>query len=92
MEGDKAEVARLFRKFSEMSYFGKGLVKEYIMSMIEINARLRDLDVEIKDEQVVHMALESLPITYSNLRTSYNASKSKWNLNKLIYVCVKVAP
>ncbi|XP_024176379.2 uncharacterized protein LOC112182162 [Rosa chinensis] len=58
------------------------------MQLIDINSRLRDLDMGVKDEQVVHVALHSLPNTYSNLRTSYNALETKWNLNKLISICV----
>ncbi|XP_024176485.1 uncharacterized protein LOC112182271 [Rosa chinensis] len=58
------------------------------MELIEINARLRDMGMGVNDEQVVHVALFSLPSDYSNLRTSYNATESKWDLNKLISICV----
>ncbi|XP_061997097.1 uncharacterized protein LOC133714851 [Rosa rugosa] len=58
------------------------------MELIDLNSRLRDLDMGVKDSQVVHVALQSLPNTYSNLRTSYHAQESNWDLNKLISICV----
>ncbi|XP_024164730.1 uncharacterized protein LOC112171846 [Rosa chinensis] len=87
-ESDKAEGARLSKKFNELKYSGNGSVREHIMQLIEINARVRDLDMRVKDEQVVRVVLCSLPNTYSNLRTTYNAQETKWDLNKLISICV----
>ena len=42
----------------------------------------------VKDEQVVHHALDTLPSSFSQLRTSYNAQKENWTLNELISICV----
>ncbi|XP_040361833.1 uncharacterized protein LOC121049229 [Rosa chinensis] len=72
-ESDKAEAARLSKRFNELEFSGKGSVREHIMELIDLNSRLRDLDMGVKDSQVVHVALQSLPNTYSNLRTSYHA-------------------
>ncbi|PRQ16214.1 putative RNA-directed DNA polymerase [Rosa chinensis] len=87
-ESHKAEAARLSKRFNELKFSGSGSVREHIMELIEINARLRDMGMGVNDEQVVHVALFSLPSDYSNLRTSYNATESKWDLNKLISICV----
>ncbi|XP_040361863.1 uncharacterized protein LOC121049249 [Rosa chinensis] len=87
-ESDKAEAARLSKRFNELEFSGKGSVREHIMELIDLNSRLRDLDMGVKDSQVVHVALQSLPNTYSNLRTSYHAQESNWDLNKLISICV----
>ncbi|KAJ9538794.1 hypothetical protein OSB04_031527 [Centaurea solstitialis] len=86
-ESDIAEGARLSKMFNELKFSGEGNVRDHLLSMIEINQKLRDLDIGVKDEQVVHMGLQSLPIAYSNLRSMYNAQDKKWDLNKLISVC-----
>ncbi|XP_004294439.1 PREDICTED: uncharacterized protein LOC101302915 isoform X2 [Fragaria vesca subsp. vesca] len=77
LENDKAEILRLNREFNGMSFSGNDSVREHIMTMMNLNSRLRDLEVGVKDEQVVAQALESLSATYSNLKTTYNASEEK---------------
>ena len=86
-ESDKAEAARLSRQFQETKYDGNVNVREHIMKLIDINAQLRELDMGNTDDYVVHTALHSLPISYSQLRTSYNAQKEKWSLKELIAIC-----
>ncbi|XP_062028340.1 uncharacterized protein LOC133744217 [Rosa rugosa] len=87
-ESDKAEAARLAKEFNELKYTGTGKVREHIMKLIEINAQLRDLNMGVTDDHVVHAALHSLPNSFSQLRTSYNAQKEKWSLKELIAICV----
>lgn len=87
IESDIAEGARLSKMFNELKFSGEGNVRDHLLSMIEINQKLRDLNIGVKDEQVVHVGLQSLPTTYSNLRSMYNAQDKKWDLNKLISVC-----
>ncbi|XP_061998824.1 uncharacterized protein LOC133716102 [Rosa rugosa] len=74
-ESEKAEAARLSKAFHELKYEGSGGVREHIMKLIHINTRLRELLMGVNDRQVVHVALHSLPNTFSGLRTSYNALK-----------------
>ena len=82
-----AEFRGVTKMFNELKFSGEGNVRDHLLSMIEINQKLRDLDIWVKDEQVVHVGLQSLPIAYSNLRSMYNAQDKKWDLNKLIFVC-----
>ncbi|XP_024190414.1 uncharacterized protein LOC112194404 [Rosa chinensis] len=69
-ESDKAEAARLAMEFNDLKYTGTGKVREHIMKLIEINAQLRDLNMGVTDDYVVHTALHSLPNSFSQLRTS----------------------
>ncbi|KAJ9539071.1 hypothetical protein OSB04_031804 [Centaurea solstitialis] len=62
-QSDIGEGARLYKMFNELKFFGEG--------------NLRDLDIGVKDEQVVHMGLESLPISYNNLRSIKKENKYK---------------
>ncbi|XP_061993723.1 receptor kinase-like protein Xa21 [Rosa rugosa] len=50
-ESDKAEAARLSKRFNELEFSGKGSVREHIMELIDLNSRLRDLDMGVKDSQ-----------------------------------------
>ncbi|XP_024190683.1 uncharacterized protein LOC112194696 [Rosa chinensis] len=86
-ESEKAEAAKLYKAFHELKYEGFGGVREHIMKLIHINARLRELLMGVNDSQVVHVALHSLPNTFSGLRTSYNALKGTWTIDELISIC-----
>ncbi|XP_004297983.1 PREDICTED: uncharacterized protein LOC101308670 [Fragaria vesca subsp. vesca] len=58
------------------------------MHKVQLNGKLRDLRMGVVDAQLVHDALWSLPSTFSQLRSTYNALEVKWTINKLISVCV----
>lgn len=88
-ESDKAEVAHLSQTFNSLKYDGSGSVREHIMRLIDIAAKLKELNMPLQDEYVVHHALHSLPNSFSQLKTSYLAQKEKWNLNELIAICVE---
>ena len=87
-ESEKAEVARLTKEFNSLKYSGFGGVIGHILELININSRLRDMLMGVKDEQVVHHALYTLPSSFSQLRTSYNAQKENWTLDELISIYV----
>ncbi|XP_062021386.1 uncharacterized protein LOC133737943 [Rosa rugosa] len=77
-ESEKAEAARLSKAFHDLRYSGTGGVREHLLKLININARLRELLMGVNDDQVVHVALHSLPSSFSGLRTSYNSQKGTW--------------
>ena len=56
--------------------------------MSQIAKRLKVLDLVLSDDLLVHLALNSLPSQYGQIRTSYNCQPSKWTLNELITHCV----
>ncbi|XP_024199788.1 uncharacterized protein LOC112202987 [Rosa chinensis] len=87
-ESNKAEAARLSKEMNELKYTGSGGVRQHILKLTELNTRLRDLDLGVKDDQLVHNALDSLPPSFNTLRTSNNAQKESWTLNELIAICV----
>jgi hypothetical protein len=87
-ESQKTKAARLTKKFNSLKYSGFGGVRGHILELININNRLRDMLMGVKDEQVVHHALDTLPSSFSQLRTSYNTQKENWTLDELISICV----
>lgn len=57
------------------------------MKMIDITTKLKAMKIVV--EFLVHMALNSLPASFSQLKTTYNSQKDKWTLNKLISISVQ---
>lgn len=88
VKNDKAEVGTLLAKLTSMRYVGNGSVREHILSMSQLGKRLTALDLALPDDLLVHLALNSLPPQFGQIRTSYNCQPSKWTLNELISHCV----
>ncbi|XP_061998804.1 uncharacterized protein LOC133716074 isoform X2 [Rosa rugosa] len=85
----KAETAVLLDSLTTMKYNGTVGMREHIMKLIDTTSKLKDLDMPLDDQFIVHQALNSLPSQFNQLKTTYNAQKDKWNLNELIAVCVQ---
>ena len=88
-ESAKGETSVLLDSFIAMKYNGTSGVREHIMKMIDITTKLKDLKIDVDAQFLVHMALNSLPVSFSQLKTTYNAQKDKWTLNELISICVQ---
>ncbi|KAM1124535.1 hypothetical protein ACFX11_040122 [Malus domestica] len=71
-----------------IKYDGEGSVREYILKVIEIAGKLRTLEVPISETFLVHVIMNSLPSSYTQLKVSYNALQAKWDVNELISICV----
>ncbi|XP_050113886.1 uncharacterized protein LOC126592203 [Malus sylvestris] len=87
-ESDKAETGNLMNELITKKYNGMGCVRERILELLDIGAKLNALKVPMSDPFLVHVALNSLPKEYSQLKSTYNAHKEKWSLNELIAICV----
>ncbi|KAM1348607.1 hypothetical protein ACFX2F_002769 [Malus domestica] len=46
------------------------------------------LEVPISETFLVHVVMNSLPESYTQLKVSYNALQAKWDINELISICV----
>ncbi|CAL8174987.1 unnamed protein product [Prunus armeniaca] len=88
-ESKKVETGSLMNALTTMRYDGESSVREYIMKLIDIANKLKDLEVTISDPFLVHVALNSLPPKFGQLKVSYNTQKENWDLNKLISMCVQ---
>ena len=88
-KSDKAETSTLLQRLISMKYKGKGNIREYIMEMSHIAAKLKDLKLELSEDLLVHLVLISLPAQYSQFKVSYNCQKEKWTLNELISYLVQ---
>src|SRR5262249_37990428 len=81
---DKNETGILMSKLTNMKYDNIGNVRDYIQHMIHIQNQLGALKLNISDDFIIHLALNSLPSEFSQLKTSYNTQNQKWTLNDLL--------
>ncbi|KAG8375187.1 hypothetical protein BUALT_Bualt10G0074200 [Buddleja alternifolia] len=85
---DKFEAGNLMSDLSGMKYNNSGGVREYILKMVHIQTKLKDLDISLPDNYIVHTALNSLPIEFSQIKTAYNTQNESWTVLDLISKCV----
>ena len=76
-ENAKAETGVLLDSLTSMRYTGSTGMREHIMKIIDTASKLKDLNMPLDDQFVIHQTLNSLPSQYSQLKTTYNAQKDK---------------
>ena len=86
---EKVETSTILSKITTMRHNGKGSIREYILEMSNLAARLKALKLEMPEGIVVQLALNSLPVQYDTLKVSYNTQKEKWSLHELLAQCVQ---
>ena len=84
IKSDKAEISLLLSSFTSKRYSGKGNIREYIMEMSHIVSKLKTLKIEISEDILLHIILNSLPNAFDPFMVSYNCQREKWSLNELI--------
>ncbi|XP_021829923.1 uncharacterized protein LOC110770146 [Prunus avium] len=58
---EKSAKSSLLNKLTDMKYDGQGCVRAHIMNMIDIGAKLQELNMTVDEDMMVHFALNSLP-------------------------------
>ncbi|KAG8371238.1 hypothetical protein BUALT_Bualt13G0066900 [Buddleja alternifolia] len=53
-----------------MKYHNTVGIREYILKMVHIQSKLKDLDISLPDNYIVHTALNSLTIEFSQIKTA----------------------
>ncbi|XP_070681652.1 uncharacterized protein [Malus domestica] len=89
IESGKAETGTFLTQLTSIKFDGVGSVREHILKMADLALKLKDLEVVVTDQFLVHMALNSLPAKYGQLKVSYNTSKDKWGIDELISMCAQ---
>ncbi|XP_043725755.1 uncharacterized protein LOC122672329 [Telopea speciosissima] len=73
----KAESSNLMSKLMNAQYDGSRSVREYILNLATITAKLGNLDIKISDDLVMHIALHTLLGPYKVLQSTYTALRDK---------------
>jgi hypothetical protein len=82
-----AYVSSLIKMLISEKYTGGG-VRDHILRMSNIAARLKPLDFAIKDDFLIYLIFNSLPKEFKTFKVNYNSMNDKWTLEKFIAMCV----
>ncbi|GAV74342.1 UBN2 domain-containing protein [Cephalotus follicularis] len=83
-----AEAGSLMSELTGLRYDGLGGVREHILRMVHLHSKLRARDIPLPDSYIVSHALNSLPVSFSQIKTTYNTQSESWSINDLITKCV----
>jgi hypothetical protein len=71
-----------------MKYTGGG-VRDHILKMSNMNGKLAETGMVLPAEFFVHLVFKSLPQEFSAFEVNYNTILDKWDIHKLIAMCVQ---
>jgi hypothetical protein len=54
-----------------------------------MNVMLVEMGMVLPDEFIVHMVFKSLPTMFLTIAVNYNLMTEKWDMHKLIAMCVQ---
>jgi molybdopterin converting factor small subunit len=81
----KAYASSLIKRLISEKYIGGG-VRDHILRMSNVAARLKPLDLAIKDGFLI---FNSLLMEFKTFEVNYNSMNDKWTLKKFIAMCVQ---
>ncbi|GAV85921.1 UBN2 domain-containing protein [Cephalotus follicularis] len=68
-----ANIGSLLQVLFNMKYDGNGGVRYYVIRMVDYQAKLKALKVDLPDTCVVYQALNTLPSEFSIIKINYNS-------------------
>ena len=84
----KAYASTLIKKLFNEKYTSGGM-REHILKMSNMTSRLKPMDLGLKDEFLIHLVFASLSKEYETFVVNYNMQPDKWDIEKLIAMCVQ---
>ena len=85
---DNAEAGNFMDELMNMKYNDMTRVRDYILKMVHFQTKLNAHDIPIHNKFIVHQALNSMPSSFSQIKTTYNTLNKTWGVNDLITKCV----
>nr|XP_015645928.1 uncharacterized protein LOC107281585 [Oryza sativa Japonica Group] len=84
----KFHATQLIKQLVTERYHGGG-VKDHILRMSNMASKLKQKDLGISDDFLVHLVMSSLPKNFDNLVVNYKISLEKWDIEEHISNCVQ---
>jgi gag-polypeptide of LTR copia-type len=89
VRNEKAEIDIPLNKFCTIKYNDRSNVKEHILEMMNIASKLKAYKLDISEDMLVYLSLNSLHTSFGQFKVSYNCQKESWTVNELISHCVQ---
>ena len=83
----KAYASTLIKKLVNEKYTIRG-IRVHILRMSNMASKIKPMDLGLKDEFLIHLIFASLPKEYEIFVVNYNLQPDKWDIEKLIAMCV----
>jgi hypothetical protein len=64
-------------------------IREHISKMNHLNNKLKPMDLNLKEEFLVHLIFTSLPKEFDIFVVNYNIQPEKWDLERCMTMCVQ---
>jgi hypothetical protein len=84
----KTYASSLIKRLVSKKYTDGG-VRDHILRMNNVIARLKPFDLAIKDGFLIYLIFNSLPKEFETFEVNYNSMNDKWTLKKFIAMCVQ---
>ena len=84
----KTYASTLIKKLFNEKYSDGG-IREHILKMSNTASKLKPMDLRFIDEFLIHLVFVSLPKEYETFVVNCNMLPDKWNIKKLIAMCVQ---
>jgi hypothetical protein len=88
IDSSKAYDSSLIKRLISDKYTGGG-VRDHILRMSNIAAKLKPFDLAIKDGFLIYLIFNSLSKEFKTFEVNYNFMNDKWTLKKFIAMCVQ---
>jgi gag-polypeptide of LTR copia-type len=72
-----------------MKYNDRSNVREYILEMMNTSLKLNAHKLNISEDMLVYLSLNSLLTSFGQFNVSYNCQKKSWIVNEFISHCVQ---
>jgi gag-polypeptide of LTR copia-type len=89
VRNEKTEIDILLNKLCIMKYNDRSNVREHILEMMNTASKLKAYKLDISEDMLVYLSLNSLPTSFGQFKVSYNCQKESWTVNELISHCVQ---
>ena len=84
----KGYASALIKKLFNEKYTSGG-IREHILKMSNTASKLKPMDLGLKNGFLIHLVFASLPKEYEIFVLNYNMQPDKWDIEKLIAMCVQ---